>query len=236
MSAFATRHENTVAALKLAGIVLLVSLMWEFHIGITCEHLYSLSQLFGIGESWNLVALRIFISVHLAVGALLIMVKNFHAVIERQLKAYFATFRILLIGLVVMLFGWDLWVQVMKWVAYSESVLSVSGFDNERRYWLAVFRCLYGGIVLCVWLIALIARGRGFRNCLMKLIGKKSGHPLGDPVKHPKSLSATGGQGTGPDSMKDGQGVADCASFQAMDKPVVGASKHWSPASRLTPE
>lgn len=172
MSAFAARHENAVAALKLAGVVILVSLMWDFTIGISFEHLYGLHELFGIGEGWNRVALRTFIVIHLAVGVPFIMVKNFRAVIGRQLKVYFATFRNLLIGLVVMLLGWDLWVQVMRWVAYSESVLSVSGFDNERRYWLAVFRCLYGGIVLCVWLIASIARGRGLRTCLMKLIEK----------------------------------------------------------------
>jgi hypothetical protein len=36
--------------------------------------------------------------------------------------------------------------------------------------------------------------------------------------------------------MKDGQGAADCASFQDLDKPIAWASKPWNPASRLTPE
>ena len=53
------------------------------------------------------------------------------------------------------------------------------------------------------------------------------GHPLEVPVKHKESLSATGGQGTGPDSMKDVQGAADHAIFQDLDSPFARSSKHW---------
>jgi hypothetical protein len=59
--------------------------------------------------------------------------------------------------------------------------------------------------------------------------GKEQGYPFEVPVKHKKTLCATGGQGTGSDSMKDGQGAADHAIFQGLDKPPVGASKPWSP-------